>query len=58
MGRPRLAAIECNNKEKDRQLKDPPLNSNNNEEHYKVLIDRQTKMIRTMILPEIMLLLQ
>ena len=33
------------------------LNSNNNEEHYKALINRQ-KTIRTIILPEIMLLSQ
>ena len=36
----------------------PLIGVNNNNEHYKALVKRQTKMIRTMILWEIMLLFQ
>ena len=35
-----------------------PLNLNNDEEHYEALISRQTKMIGTIVLPEIVLLFQ
>ena len=34
----------------------PLIGLNNDDEHYEALIKRQTKMIRTMILPEYMLL--
>ena len=37
-------------------LSRPLISPNNNDEYYDVLVPRQTKMIRTMILPEIMIL--
>ena len=36
----------------------PLIGVNNYDEYYEALVKRQTKMIRTMILPEIMLLFQ
>ena len=33
-----------------------PINLDNNDEHYEVLVNRQTKIIRNTILPEIILL--
>ena len=36
----------------------PPIGVNNDDEHYEALVKKQTKMIRTMILPEIILLFQ
>ena len=35
-----------------------PINLDNDEEHYEVLIIRQAKMTRNMILPEIMIYFQ
>ena len=34
----------------------PPISINNNEEYYEALINRQTKMIKTEVPPEIMFL--
>ena len=36
----------------------PPIGVNNNDEHYKTLVKRQTKHDKNTILPEIMLLFQ
>ena len=33
----------------------PPINSNNDDEHYEALVNGKQEMIRSMILPEIML---
>ena len=35
-----------------------PINSDNDDEHYEALISRHAKMIRNMILPEIMIYFQ
>ena len=35
-----------------------PIRPNNNDEHYEALLKRLTKIIRTMILPEIKILFQ
>ena len=33
----------------------PPINSNNGDEHYEALVNRETKIIRSMTFPEFML---
>ena len=39
-------------------LSRPPVIPINNDKHFEVLIERQTKMVKTMILQEIMILFQ